>query len=119
MRLKREIVTMGQPDVDPQAQVGVLIAQVRLGGHHADQRQRAAIVVGGDVALVEPRTYLGREVTATLRPWLHLSERPAAARLPEVISASLAASGAEVRDPQPRHSEWAQGERAVDHGAAG
>ncbi len=39
----------------------------------------AALVLsqaGKQVTLVEPRTYLGREITATLRPWLHLGLDP-------------------------------------------
>ncbi len=32
----------------------------------------AATKEGVKVLLVEPRTYLGREITATLRPWLHV-----------------------------------------------
>ncbi|MDQ3657275.1 MAG: FAD-dependent oxidoreductase, partial [Chloroflexota bacterium] len=42
------------------------------------------------VVLIEPRTYLGREITATLRPWLTMGERTAPASLPEPIRAILA-----------------------------
>ena len=64
-----------------------------------------AVVVGGSfgavaaavelarrvsVTLIEPRTYLGREMTSTLRPWLHVDD-PAAA--PELIRSALDAAG--------------------------
>ncbi len=42
---------------------------------------------GRRVVLVEPRTYLGREVTATLRPWFCIPEPTQA--LPEAIGACL------------------------------
>lgn len=48
---------------------------------------------GRRVALVEPRTYLGREVTATLRPWLRLPKASRLVPLPEVISACIEAGG--------------------------
>ena len=45
---------------------------------------------GRRVALIEPRTYLGREMTATLRPWVNLDgvDRP-----PEIIAACIRAAG--------------------------
>jgi len=48
---------------------------------------------GRRVTLVEPRTYLGREMTATLRPWVRVDSPADAARLPELIAACVAASG--------------------------
>jgi ribulose 1,5-bisphosphate synthetase/thiazole synthase len=48
---------------------------------------------GRQVTLVEPRTYLGREVTATLRPWVTLAEPADLERLPELIAACVDASG--------------------------
>jgi ribulose 1,5-bisphosphate synthetase/thiazole synthase len=47
---------------------------------------------GYRVAVVEQRTYLGREITATLRPWL--STRPTT--LPEPLAGCLAACGRSV-----------------------
>ncbi|MBB6734791.1 FAD-dependent oxidoreductase [Cohnella zeiphila] len=46
------------------------------------------------VVVVEPRTYLGRELTATLRPWLELSEEEEKASLPDPIRHVLALSEA-------------------------
>src|SRR4051812_49429472 len=69
------------------------------------------VVVGGSLAgiaaalvfarnerkgvLVEPRTYLGREITATLRPWIGLDEA-AMADLPALIENCIKASGTPV-----------------------
>jgi ribulose 1,5-bisphosphate synthetase/thiazole synthase len=44
---------------------------------------------GRSVTLVEPRTYLGRDITATLRPWLSLPEQSDPASLPEPIRTIL------------------------------
>jgi NADPH-dependent 2,4-dienoyl-CoA reductase/sulfur reductase-like enzyme len=49
----------------------------------------AAVVLarrGKSVMLLEPRTYLGREATATLRPWFEL---PADAHVPDLIRSCL------------------------------
>ena len=45
VKLKREIVTMGQPDVDPIAQVG----------HYVQPRDWNALILGNDVALIDTR----------------------------------------------------------------
>ena len=47
---------------------------------------------GRRVALVESRTYLGREITATLRPWIPLPVGADPSALPEVVSACIEAS---------------------------
>jgi NADPH-dependent 2,4-dienoyl-CoA reductase/sulfur reductase-like enzyme len=61
---------------------------------------------GRRVALVEPRTYLGREITATLRPWVRVPAGDDIASLPEVISACIRASGASARDGEvPLHMD--------------
>lgn len=58
------------------------------------------VVVGGSLALaqggrpmvlIEPRTCLGREITATLRPWLRLDESTVLPSLPAPIRAILPA----------------------------
>jgi hypothetical protein len=54
--------------------------------------------LGRSVLLVEPRTYLGWEVTATLRPWVPALPLEA---YPGLIAACIAASGA-----QPRQGEY-------------
>lgn len=75
-----------------------------------------AVVVGGSLAglacalelagagrsvwLVEPRTYMGRELTATLRPWLELPED---GTLPALIAHVLVGAG---RPLAPRPSEF-------------
>jgi ribulose 1,5-bisphosphate synthetase/thiazole synthase len=41
---------------------------------------------GKKVILIEHRTYLGREITATLRPWINLGELVGKDRLPEPIA---------------------------------
>ena len=45
VRLKREIVTMGQPDVDPRAQVG----------HYVEPRDWNALIAAPDVAVIDTR----------------------------------------------------------------
>ena len=68
-------------------------------------RQTDLVVIGGSVAgvaaalqfaragrkvvLVEHRTYLGREVSATLKPWLDLGKLAGTPEVPELISATL------------------------------
>ena len=68
-------------------------------------RQTDLVVIGGSVAgvaaalefaragrkvvLVEHRTYLGREVSATLKPWLDLGKLAGSPEAPELISATL------------------------------
>ena len=49
---------------------------------------------GRKVTLVEPRTYLGREITATLRPWIAVDESAGVDGLPELIAVCADASGA-------------------------
>ncbi len=49
---------------------------------------------GRNVVVVEPRTYLGREVTATLRPWARLPQGAQADSLPESASSLLQAATA-------------------------
>jgi ribulose 1,5-bisphosphate synthetase/thiazole synthase len=51
---------------------------------------------GRKVVLVESRTYLGREMTATLRPWINLGRLATKKDLPGPIKACLDAAGAEV-----------------------
>ncbi len=48
---------------------------------------------GRRVVLVEPRTYLGREITATLRPWVALDRSEDKDGLPELIAACVDATG--------------------------
>lgn len=49
--------------------------------------------VGQKVVLIEQRTYLGREVTATLRPWLNLGKLVSNDRVPEPVAVFLDAMG--------------------------
>ncbi|HEX6922777.1 MAG TPA: FAD-dependent oxidoreductase, partial [Bacillales bacterium] len=44
---------------------------------------------GRKVVLVESRTYLGREMTATLRPWVHVDSPHEIENLPEIIRACI------------------------------
>jgi ribulose 1,5-bisphosphate synthetase/thiazole synthase len=44
---------------------------------------------GKKVVLVEPRTYLGREITATLRPWIDLGKLAGQDQLPQPVRACL------------------------------
>ncbi|MEX2536986.1 MAG: FAD-dependent oxidoreductase [Trueperaceae bacterium] len=56
---------------------------VVLGGSFAGISAALKLATAGlSVALVEPRTYLGREVTATLRPWLNVGSQDC---LPEPV----------------------------------
>jgi flavin-dependent dehydrogenase len=48
---------------------------------------------GRKVVLVEARTYLGREVTATLRPWVHVPSEASLSGLSQVVRACIEASG--------------------------
>ena len=68
-------------------------------------READVVVIGGSVAgvaaalqfaragrkvvLVEHRTYLGREVSATLKPWVDLGKLAVSGKTPEVIAACL------------------------------
>ena len=72
-------------------------------------RQANVIVVGGSVAgvaaalqfaragykvvLVEHRMYLGREISATLKPWVDLGKLAGTGRTPELIAATLKTQG--------------------------
>ncbi len=49
----------------------------------------AAVEQGQRVAVVEPRTYLGWEMTACLRPWIHKSELESLQTLPPIMQAIL------------------------------
>jgi len=49
---------------------------------------------GRKVTLVEPRTYLGREITATLRPWIPFPDKVNPAGLSDVIKECINSSGA-------------------------
>ena len=61
---------------------------------------------GRRVTLVEPRTYLGREITATLRPWVRVPPGVEPSSLPEVISACIEASSASGKDGEvPLHMD--------------
>jgi ribulose 1,5-bisphosphate synthetase/thiazole synthase len=51
---------------------------------------------GKKVVLVESRTYLGREMTATLRPWINLGRLAKKNRLPEPVAACLEAMGVDA-----------------------
>ncbi len=64
-----------------------------VGGGFAGVSAAVALARRGfAVMLIEPRTYLGREVTATLRPWLQLDEE-ALAGAPEVIRCVVERAG--------------------------
>lgn len=58
---------------------------------------------GKQVVLVESRTYLGREITASLRPWVNLGRLASKGRVPELVAACLeaAAAGNAVSDEIP------------------
>jgi ribulose 1,5-bisphosphate synthetase/thiazole synthase len=44
---------------------------------------------GRKTVLVEHRMYLGREISATLRPWVHLGKLAGSGKTPELIAATL------------------------------
>ncbi|MFB9278627.1 FAD-dependent oxidoreductase [Cohnella cellulosilytica] len=78
----------------PAAQLPVLFDAdvVVVGGSFAGLACAAELAKRGDrVAVIEPRTYLGREATATLRPWLELPEGADPARLPLPVRRALQA----------------------------
>jgi len=50
---------------------------------------------GKKVVVVEQRTYLGREMTATLRPWIRLGQLAGEGHLPEPIASCLQAAAVE------------------------
>jgi flavin-dependent dehydrogenase len=58
---------------------------------------------GRRVLLVEPRTYLGREMTATLRPWINFSEGQS---LPALLESTLVAAGSIAAGGEIRPSEY-------------
>jgi flavin-dependent dehydrogenase len=59
---------------------------------------------GRKVSLVEPRTYLGREITATLRPWIRIPTGTDLSVLPDLIVACIGASNSSViGDEYPLH----------------
>jgi len=65
---------------------------VVVGGSFAGMATALVLTrVGYKTILVEPRTYLGSEITATLRPWIHIP--PDDPKLPELVAAIIAASG--------------------------
>jgi ribulose 1,5-bisphosphate synthetase/thiazole synthase len=65
-----------------------------IGGSFGGVAAALALARGGrKVALVEARTYLGREVTATLRPWVHVPSGASLSDLPQVVRACIEASG--------------------------
>ncbi|HEX7066042.1 MAG TPA: FAD-dependent oxidoreductase, partial [Bacillales bacterium] len=62
---------------------------------------------GRKVALVEPRTYLGREITATLRPWVDVDSTQKE-NLPEIIRACIDRSEStseKIQDEIPLHMD--------------
>lgn len=63
-----------------------------IGGSLAGSAAAVRLAEGGlSVVLIEPRTYLGRQITATLRPWLTLGKHAAPVSLPEPIRTVLVA----------------------------
>ncbi len=67
-----------------------------VGGSMAGVAAAVALARSGRrVVLVEPRTYLGREITATQRPWLTRAQ--VGAKPPEVIAACLSREGVALR----------------------
>ena len=65
-----------------------------VGGSFAGVTTALALArAGRRVVLVEPRTYLGREITATLRPWVRVPAGAKPSSLPEALSACIQASG--------------------------
>ena len=68
-------------------------AELRYEGRNGGQPQVAALELaraGRTVALVEARTYLGTEVTATLRPWIPVPPEGDLSKYPEIITACIA-----------------------------
>ena len=65
-----------------------------LGGSFAGIAAALEVARAGlKVVLVEPRTYLGREITATLRPWFEQVELEHPSTLPDLIQAVIKAAG--------------------------
>src|ERR1035437_121663 len=108
------IVTAGHAGFLPQAAVAQnQLPQTRRGGPgvqlHRSRlpvlRKADVVVIGGSVAgvaaalqfaragrkvvLVEHRIYLGREVSATLKPWVDLGKLAGSGQVPELIAAIL------------------------------
>ncbi len=81
----------------------VVVAGGSLGGVAAALGLARA---GRRVAVVEPRTYVGREITATLRPWVPAPADGDPSALPPLISALVEASGASpVNGEFPLHMD--------------
>lgn len=59
---------------------------------------------GRKVALVEHRIYLGREVSATLKPWVDLGKLAASGQAPELIAACLKKQATAEAEGEP-HSD--------------
>ncbi len=78
-------VTLGARELPVLHECDVAVAGGSLGGVAAALAQAQA---GRRVALIESRTYLGREITATLRPWL-----PADGERPPLIASLIEAAG--------------------------
>lgn len=81
-------VTLDQTSLPVLYQSEVVVAGGSLAGVAAALKFASS---GRQVVLVEPRTYLGREVTATLRPWFNLTEANKD-RLPTLIEACIRAN---------------------------
>lgn len=63
---------------------------VVVGGSLAGIAAALELVKGGrSVMIIEPHTYLGRDITATLRPWLRLDETSTPTSLPEPLRTIL------------------------------
>jgi len=77
---------------------------VVLGGSFAGIAAALRLAEGGRrTVVVEPRTYMGREATATLRPWVSRPE--AGAALPEPLRTVLAGHDAAVGGEAPLHPD--------------
>lgn len=86
-------IVLSRPALPVLAQADVVI----VGGSFAGVAAALTLAhAGRQVILVEARTYLGRELTATLRPWFDL---PEGASAPDLIQRCIQAAGA------PRHGD--------------
>lgn len=71
---------------------------VAVGGSMAGIAAALCLSKGSQsVVLVEPRTYPGRDITATLRPWLTLPERATLGSLPQPVRIILDAHSLELQ----------------------